>query len=499
MVTSLLDGGPKPCLHGFRFLELGSATDSNLLPLAFYHPDATFLGIDASSVHVSRARGSAEALGLTNLRFQVGDVRALGADIGGPFELIVSHGVFSWVDAGARRGILECCRDRLTRDGLAYISYNVYPGWKLRGMVREALLTAARGVADPRERAEKAKTAASELRTWTQEGKSPYATLLAAELDLVLRSSPSYVLHEFLSVENQPFYLGEFVALAQEYGLDYVGDALSRFAELAVPEAIRHRVEAQGLAEVEALQIGDVLRNRQFRASLLCRAGLRGTRPTLSAVGELRAATSLVPPIGSAQLTPTVAEVFRGDDEAEVRVSSPLTKAALRLLGACWPGSLPFPEIVDRSGEALGLAGMAAPGPGDVERLQRDLLLIHRMGQGELRVREPNLAVHPGPRPTLTALALREVHAGSNLTSPLHRPVRLDALEHRIALGLDGTRDLDALAAEQVVSVAAKKPSLEIGGTAITDPLLLEPVVRGLVSRTITKLGQWALLRPEIP
>ena len=68
-------------------------------------------------------------------RFFRGDVCALRAEIG-EFDYIVAHGVYSWVPAAVRDGMLRLCQERLRPQGIAYISYNTYPGCHLREMVR---------------------------------------------------------------------------------------------------------------------------------------------------------------------------------------------------------------------------------------------------------------------------------------------------------------------------------------------------------------------------
>ncbi len=35
--------------------------------------------------------------------------------------------------------ILDVCSANLTPNGIAYVSYNTYPGWHMRGMIRDML------------------------------------------------------------------------------------------------------------------------------------------------------------------------------------------------------------------------------------------------------------------------------------------------------------------------------------------------------------------------
>lgn len=52
------------------------------------------------------------------------------------------HGIYSWVPDNVKDKILEICRENLTSNGIAYISYNTYPGWKSREVARDIMLYA---------------------------------------------------------------------------------------------------------------------------------------------------------------------------------------------------------------------------------------------------------------------------------------------------------------------------------------------------------------------
>lgn len=58
------------------------------------------------------------------------------------FDYIIVHGIYSWVPDNVKDKILEICRENLTSNGIAYISYNTYPGWKSREVARDIMLYA---------------------------------------------------------------------------------------------------------------------------------------------------------------------------------------------------------------------------------------------------------------------------------------------------------------------------------------------------------------------
>ena len=63
------------------------------------------------------------------------DLTKAGSDLG-KFDYIIAHGVYSWVPASVQAKIMELCQANLSPRGIAYISYNAYPGNHLRDLVR---------------------------------------------------------------------------------------------------------------------------------------------------------------------------------------------------------------------------------------------------------------------------------------------------------------------------------------------------------------------------
>ena len=118
-------------------LELGCGDGANLLPLAYYRPQAEWVGVDGSARHIEQARSRLAQLQLDNLEFLQLDFRQANAQLMGKFDFIIVHGVFSWVADGVRDALFQLCSDRLSSKGILYLNYNTKPGWNIRGMVRD--------------------------------------------------------------------------------------------------------------------------------------------------------------------------------------------------------------------------------------------------------------------------------------------------------------------------------------------------------------------------
>src|SRR5262249_12693918 len=157
--------------------------------------------------------------------------------------------------------------------GVAYVSYNTYPGWHLPCVVREMMRFHAGRFAEPNVRVRQARALLEFNAAAAPE--NAYGSALLKELQL-LRSVPDhYLYHEYLAEENRPVYFHEFNARAEDWGLQYLGEAafLEMLTEYLAPEAENTlRLLAGDLVQAE--QYGDFLRNRRFRQTLLCHQGV---------------------------------------------------------------------------------------------------------------------------------------------------------------------------------------------------------------------------------
>ncbi|MDA1098048.1 MAG: class I SAM-dependent methyltransferase, partial [Proteobacteria bacterium] len=142
-----LHGLAPAAVTGARVLELGCGAGGNLLPMAATLPNGQFFGIDLSERQIQMAQAAARAANLGNVEFRAGDALSLASSLaetaaGQAFDYIILHGLYSWVPLDVQTALLPLCRGLLASNGLIYISYNTYPGWHARGLVRQLMLRA---------------------------------------------------------------------------------------------------------------------------------------------------------------------------------------------------------------------------------------------------------------------------------------------------------------------------------------------------------------------
>src|SRR5207302_1338490 len=70
----------------------------------------------------------------------------------GEYDYVLCHGVWSWVPAAVQDKIFAVCARHLAPQGIAYVSYNTYPGWHGKAILRDLLRFHADSATTVRER-----------------------------------------------------------------------------------------------------------------------------------------------------------------------------------------------------------------------------------------------------------------------------------------------------------------------------------------------------------
>ncbi|MGB3918116.1 MAG: class I SAM-dependent methyltransferase, partial [Thiothrix litoralis] len=344
---------PQQC----RVLELGSATGGNLIPMAWHLPQSEFVGVELSAAQVDIGQRIVSTLELPNIRLEVGDILELDAARIGQFDYIIAHGVYSWVPPLVREKILQLTRDCLTPHGLAYISYNLLPGWRMRGSLRDLLLHATREVTGAAAKYNTAIAALERLQQALQGAAADSQHYVQKEITYLLAAHPSYLLHEYLAGENNAFLFSEFLADAGRHELQYVCETdlhtlfdttLSQPAQTAladIEDPLQHE------------QWMDFVQMRAFRKSVLCRADLPLERAIDIDVFTAYFYSANLRLKGKENLNNTKPVIFLTADNNELSVTHPLSKAALLYLQDVHPYTPDFEELYAKAATKVRQAG----------------------------------------------------------------------------------------------------------------------------------------------
>ena len=427
-----------------RVLELGCATGGNLIPMAWYQPQASFLGIDLSANQIREGQSMIDRLGLTNVELRQGDILALGEELGS-FDYIVAHGVYSWVPATVRERLLGLSRALLKPAGLLYLSFNALPGWRMRGMLRDILRFACRDAGDARTKLDAAYTALARLEQSLGELQALSARYLREEIKYLRSAHPSYLLFEYLAEENHAFLFSDFLADTARHRLRYLCDTQLSFLFPSTFGSATEAALGDIADDMELEQWLDFVSARNFRRCVLCRDdAVPADELSLDAFAEFAFGCDLTPP-PRLDLRSDKAAPFRQPDGTTVDVSHPLSKVLLLEMIERQPDLLHLQQLLPGAEQRLLRAGgKPAEQTYDLCLMELFTLFSHRA-----------LSAAPDPayfkqeqlsHPRATALARAQVAAGhSQVATARHSSLDLDSFAARMIHHMTGSHDLVAL------------------------------------------------------
>lgn len=348
--------GAMAALHGlnisnierWRILELGCGDGANLMSIAYSMPDTDCVGIDLSTERIREGRETAESLGLDNIRLLHLDVMGFDPAEFGKFDLVIAHGLFSWVPDPVRQKVLEIFASTLKENGFGYISYNTYPGWYFQHVVRDALRTGAGSSDDPEKQVQQAMGFLHFLAD-SARPDSVHKKYLEEEIVALEKRDPGSVFHDQLSENNQPFYVTEFCEMLRHKGLRFFAEAepVSHFVK-SFPPAAQEAIARSLDDPVKCEQLRDHIRFTRFRSSLICLEGSEGSYlPDASVIENLFLASRSRPVDDNSDLTDNSSVDFYGPKESVFGTNHPFTKTLLGVLSKKWPERMPFSRAAD--------------------------------------------------------------------------------------------------------------------------------------------------------
>lgn len=476
-----------PSVEQCRVLELGCGDGTNLLAMALGLPNSRFLGIDIARQPLETGIALAKTLGLTNLELRCEDLLTLGPSLG-KFDYIVIPGLYSWVPENVRDKLLELCGQCLAENGVATLSYNVYPGAYASTMVRDMMAYHVRAITDPTKKVRQARGLLHILLKCQNESNA-FKFTLQEEMKRISNYPDAVLNHDDLNPHYHPVFFHEFIQHASRHGLQYLGERCEATLDPdEYPEEVRPtlgQLEKAGVIERE--QYLDFIQRRRFRCTLLCLEDATTTYiDDTQQIGKLFVGISKDIEMNIV-IDPNSGITFESENQSIATTTHPLLVAAVSHLHAVHPRSVPFGELLKISCSSQTLPSEARTDVGkDFGILSAFVLRCHKSRLLDLRTCEPHFENRPSERPVASPLARAKVRQGRFVPNLRHDSVAFDdELGRRLLELLDGTRNRSDLLRELNKSVASGISALPEGQSCVTPELLEEK---------LAALAQMALL-----
>ncbi|MBI9045700.1 MAG: methyltransferase regulatory domain-containing protein [Anaerolineaceae bacterium] len=510
-VIGKLLGLETPDVNNCRVLELGCAAGGNLIPMGYGLPRSTFVGVDLSETQINEGRALIEKLSIKNVSLLKMDLLNLGEllDPGVGFDYIIAHGVYSWVPKNVKISILNLCGKYLTKRGLAYISFNTYPGWHQIEVVREMMLFHSRNCVDPEEKARTAREKLAFMAEAMGERADSYALFVKKYADMLQdpRKSPkakqdAFILHDELSLVNDPDYFYQFVEKTEKSGLQYLGDAdFPTMMAYKIPKGTVEGFKQISSDLVAYEQNKDFYSNRSFRRALLCQKDIELSRSINPSDLKSFYMSSHVKIKGEKGITlQNGIQTFEDDTGVIFSTDHQMTKAALMVLNLVWPQFLSFDQLILEIKKILQQTG-CHPDDNEGEKLIETLCanLLHAYSRStkivDLRLDNPSIEVILQEKPLASPIARHQAKQQEMITNLRHERIKLNPMDRNLLIRLDGQNNIDDIVLWFIDNfVKTGELNLKRGDQVIEDQNEIKRIIKKMIIKDLYKLSRLGLL-----
>ena len=271
-----LVGLKPPTAKTARVLELGATYGGNIISQAVHNPEATFVGIELSQDQVEKGNKIISDAKLENVSLLQGDILNFDESLGN-FDYIIAHGFYSWISHEMKDKLLDIISHHLADNGIAYVSYNTYPGWHTMEEVRQLMLFANRGYDEltHKEKVLRGKTVGSLVgaQILNYDNLKERNSKFLGALRSVMQKDDYYVGHDHLEPHNDPCYFYQFNDHLKAHNLTYVcDDDLTLSMVRTYDDSIADKLEKLAPnSQADQEQYLDFMLDTTFRKSIICK------------------------------------------------------------------------------------------------------------------------------------------------------------------------------------------------------------------------------------
>jgi len=309
------------------YCELGCGQGFSVNLLAAANPGIEFHANDFNPAHIAGARSLAKDAGLKNVHFYENAFADFAGEPALPadgFDIIVLHGILSWVSPESRRQVVDFVNRKLKPGGLVFASYNTLPGWAPVMPLRRILVDSAARQAGPiAPRIDEALAFADTLLK-ADAGYFRQNSAAGSRLGSMMPMSRNYLAHEYFNRDWTPFYFEDVATELSAAKLSFVGSVnlLDHIDEISLTEEQQKLLQAE-TDPLRQQTLRDFLVNELFRKDLFAKGALAHTFRSACGVWlETRFALS----VSRGQVPPTV-QGTRGRIQLHESIHDPILDA----------------------------------------------------------------------------------------------------------------------------------------------------------------------------
>ena len=478
-----------------RVLDLGCAQGGNLIPMAFNLPYSEFVGIDLSSKQIAAGQKVIEELGIKNITLKQEDILNFSENEG-KFDYIIADGIFSWVPKKVQDKLFNICQHHLNPQGIAYINYSTYPGWRIYGLLRDIMAYHSAGISDPGTIAKQSREVIAFLSDAVDSEKNPYGKLLKKESENLMKHSDYYIIRVFLEGNNEPFYFHEFSRKANKNGLQYLGESpfqnmLSIDFAPKVQEAL-NKITNNLIAREQYM---DFLRNRTHRNTLLCHSNLKLNRTiNVDIINNLFVTTLLKPDSDRTGSDDGKEDTYIGRNGVKVSFSNIFGKTYFKYLSDIAPQVIKHKDafkitlkiISDKTGKKIS----------DAEKATFSNLLFNSFANGIINFYALGIKVvnKVSNFPKVSLLVRFQARAGLKVTSQNHISLNVELIHQKIVQLLDGKNDLKTIKEKLLVLAETGELVFNHDNEIVSDRVQIEKIIDEILDAFLNRLAEHSFL-----
>ena len=266
-----------PKADSFKYLELGFGQGASINIHAAGN-EGDFWGTDFNPSHAAHARELAEASGSSATLLDASFAELAARPDLPDFDVIVMHGIWTWISEENTRVIVDIIRRKLKVGGLIYVSYNCLPGWAPVMPLSHLMKLHADLAAEAAGVVAKVNGAVAFAQQVINSGALYFRAnpAVGERLKALSGMERKYLVHEYLGEHWRPITFSDMSRVLDDAKLDFVGSAhiLDQVDALNLSEAgqkllsgIRHPILRQS--------VRDYLVNQQFRRDIFAKGSRR--------------------------------------------------------------------------------------------------------------------------------------------------------------------------------------------------------------------------------